>query len=165
MQEEWLEIEDFPGYYVSNYGYVRSEHSDRMLTLSPVQYGMPTVGLMRDQLQYRRAVSGLVARAFLDEPEREDFNTPIHLDGDRKNCRVDNLMWRPRWFAVNYHKERITPPFPQWSRDIRLAQTGEIFDNPSQAAQKYGLLERDIHRSLVNGSPVAPYGFFFDYAS
>jgi hypothetical protein len=119
---------------------------------------------MLDGKQYRRSVSGLVAQAFLDDPVREDFNTPIHLDGDRKNCRADNLEWRPRWFAVNYHKERLNPPFPKWTRDIRLMDTLEIFDNPSQAAVKYGLLERDIHKAIVQGLTVFPFNYEFQYA-
>lgn len=163
MQEEWLPVEDFPDYSVSNYGYVQNARTGRMMSLSPVQYGMLTVAMMYDGKQFRRSVAGLVARAFLPAPPREDFNTPIHLDGDRKNCRVDNLELRPRWFAINYHLERKHQPFQNWTRDIRLDQTGEVFDSLTAAATKYGLLENDIHHSLVNRTAVFPQGFTFTF--
>lgn len=164
MLEEWLPIEEFDDYVVSNYGVVKNALTDRYMALTLVQYGMPTVAMMKDGTQYRRSLAGIVARAFLDAPPREDFNTPIHLDGDRRNCRVDNLEWRPRWFAINYHLEcRKGPVYPKWSRDFRLNETGEVFDNPSQVARKYGLLEREIHKSLVNQTPCFPKGFTFTY--
>jgi hypothetical protein len=59
--------------------------------------------------------------------------------------------------------ERRKPPFPGWSRDIRLVQTGEVFSCPGEAAVKYGLLERTIHESLVNGTFVFPNKFTFIY--
>lgn len=161
MQEEWLPIDEFPGYSVSNYGFVHSTNTERVLKNSPVQYNMPTVGMSIDGKQHRRSVAGLVARAFLPDPEADHFDTPIHLDGDRSNCRVDNLAWRPRWFAINYHIERRSSPLPPWSRDIRLLDTGEVFSSPAEAAQKYGLLEVDINRSLVMGYDVFPHGFTF----
>lgn len=161
MQEEWMPIENFPDYVVSNYGYVQNVVSGRMLGRSPVQSGMMTVAMMYDKLQYRRSLASLVARAFLLPPIREDFNTPIHLDGDKKNCRADNLMWRPRWFAINYHIQARDNRFKVWTKDFRLNETGEIFEHPREPAQKYGLLESEIHKALVNQTPVFPTGFTF----
>lgn len=161
MQEEWLPVEGFDDYVVSNYGYVKNALTDRVLSSSPVQYGMLTVAMVKDGKQYRRSISGLVARAFLPDPAREDFNTPIHLDGDRQNCRVDNLLWRPRWFAVNYHLEWKHRPFAGFHSDIRLMETGEVFDTLREPAQKYGMLEREIHRSLLQGTRVFPTGYTF----
>ena len=162
-QEEWCPIEGFPDYIVSNYGYVKNALTDRMMSRSPVQYGMLTIAMMYDSKQYRRSVATLVAQHFLPKPEREDFNTPIHLDGDRANCRVDNLVWRPRWFAINYHLEFKHPPFPRWNQDIILEQTGEVFETLREPASKYGLLEREIHKALVNGGRCFPHGYTFLY--
>lgn len=160
--EEWLPIEDFPDYVVSNFGRVKNVHTDRILSPSLVQYDTPIVGLMLDGRQYKRSLSGLVARAFLPEPARDDFNTPIHLDGDKINCSLENLAWRPRAFAINFHLERKHPVYPDWDEDIRLMDTYEIFSNPAEAAIKYGILERDIHRSIVTGMTVFPHGFSFE---
>ena len=54
-----------------------------------------------------------------------------------------------------------TMPFANWTRDIRLNETGEVFDSLSAPAEKYGLLEREIHKAIVNGTQVFPYGFTF----
>jgi hypothetical protein len=160
--EEWLPIEDFPDYVVSNFGQVMNVHTDRILVCSIIKGDVPIIGLMKDQRQYKRSLAGLVARAFLPEPERDDFNTPIHLDGDKVNCSLENLAWRPRAFAINFHLERKSPVYPNWDQDIRLMDTYEVFSKPAEAAVKYGILERDIHRSIVTGMLVFPHNFLFE---
>lgn len=159
--EEWLPIEGFPEYVVSSLGYIKNIHTERILSPSIVQGDTPIVGLMCDGVQYKRSLSRLVALAFLPEPDRDDFNTPIHLDGDKMNCSLENLAWRPRAFAINFHMERKNPIYPNWNEDVRLMDTYEIFSTPAEAAVKYGVLERDIHRSIVSGMPVFPHGFVF----
>lgn len=161
--EEWREVQDFPGYVVSNYGEVFNEKTRRTLTQSPVAYDIPTVGLNLEGKVFRRSVPVLVAKAFIKE-DREHFDTPIHLDGDRTNCRVDNLAWRPRWFAVNYHKQVERVLFPDWRADIRLVETGEVFARPKEASMKYGELETRIVLSVANDSPVFPHGHHYQYA-
>jgi len=37
---QWREIEDFPGYSVSNFGRVRNDLNDRILTLQRNQHGV-----------------------------------------------------------------------------------------------------------------------------
>lgn len=162
MLERWKDVVGFSDYVVSNYGEVYCSRTGRILRQTPVQYGMLTVGLWRDNKQHRRSVATLVATAFLDK-QRDDFNTPIHLDGDRSNCRVDNLAWRPRHFAVRYHLERKNPRFPKWKRPFELVQTEEEFDSIGVAAVKYGMLESDIFIGLTNGTSVFPMWVHFRY--
>lgn len=165
MDEEWVHIPEFPGYMVSNYGQVRKP-DDRLLTLSPVQYNIPTVGLRvpDDNRTYRRSVPLLVAEAFVDR-EHEGFDVPIHLDGDRSNARADNLKWRPRWFAILFHKQCAATKFPNWKAPIVLVETGETFLTIQDACVKYGLLEMSIHTCLWNPDDwVYPYGYHFIYA-
>lgn len=56
-----------------------------------------------------------------------------------------------------------TPPFPRWNQDVILEQTGEVFETLREPASKYGLLEREIHKALVNGNECFPYGYSFVY--
>jgi hypothetical protein len=165
MQEEWAPIEGFPGYTISNFGGVRKEGT-RDPVQSPVQYGILTVGLRRedDPKVYRRAIPLLVARAFLPDPPIITFDTPIHLDGDRSNSRADNLMWRPRWFAIQFHKQFKHSRFEDWSARIMVLETGEVFDTIQQAARTHGLLETSIYASLCHpGDWVYPKGYHFLY--
>lgn len=166
MDEEWVQIPEFPDYLISNYGQVTKLDGQRM-TKTPVQYNVATVGLRLpgDPKTHRRSVSRLVAEAFLPDPPREDFNTPIHLDGDRSNTRADNLMWRPLWFAVMYHKEAKNTRFPNWRAPIKLVETGETFKDIHELKRTYGLLEMAIHNNLIDpGEYVFPTGHHFVYA-
>jgi len=153
--DDWAPIEEFPGYAVSPDGRVRNLDSGRLLVLTRNQQGVIQVGLMKDREQYKRGVALLVAKAFLDPPPSPAFNTPINLDGDRSNCEVENLAWRPRWFAIKYHQ--------QFHNDLRGFQepiieinTKETFNNSWEAAIKYGLLDREILIATLNRTYVWP---------
>jgi hypothetical protein len=104
--EVWRTIYEFPRYSISNEGRVRNDDTGRLMRLSHNQYNILYVGLVSGRRQYKRSVAVLVAEAFLPDYERtEPFDTPIHLNGDKADCRAHNLMWRPFWFAVKYHRQ------------------------------------------------------------
>src|SRR3954451_14748855 len=102
--DDWRPIDGFPGYSINPLGQVVRDSTGRLLVPRYNQYGVPYVGLMREWQQCSRSLPRLVARTFLSPPS-EIFDTPIQLDGDPANCRVDNLMWRPRWYAVLYKRQ------------------------------------------------------------
>lgn len=147
--ENWKRIRDFPKYSVSDHGRIRSEKTGRIMALSQNQYGVVCVGLMRDGQQYHRSVPKLVAEAFVPHP-RGPFDTPINLNGDRWNNHVDNLMWRPRWFAVLYNRQfsyRYEYPITKPIQDIK---TGEVYEHSGICAITNGLLEKDVVLSILN---------------
>jgi len=155
MLENWRTIENFPEYAVSDHGRVRSNKSGRILSLNDNQFGVVQVGLMRDGVQYHRSVPLLVAKAFLTQPH-EAFDTPINLDGNRRNNRVENLTWRPRWFAIRYNQQfRHYYPNPIRAKIIDL-ETREISESSFECACRYGLLERDLVLSILNRTYVWP---------
>ena len=165
MEAAWRQIDEFPNYSVSPQGRVINNSTYRELRHSFVQYGTPTVGLNYKGIVYRRSVSLLVARAWLAEPQRYDFTTPIHLDANRANCNVENLMWRPRWFAIQFHKERKNSPFPKWKKDFVIIETQEVFRQPYDCAGVHGILEWDVYRSIYDKRPIFPQWLnasFFD---
>ena len=146
--EDWREILGFPGYSVSNTGYVRNNATDRWLKISANNGGVVYVGLRRDGKQYSRAVGKLVARAFLEEHPNKNFNTAIHLDGDPVNNHVDNLRWRPWYFALEYQQQFIYEP--NAVRPIRDRRTGVIHESTRSAAMVYGIMERDVFWSAYD---------------
>jgi NUMOD4 motif len=153
--ENWREIDSFPGYSVSDNGRVRADKTGRILSLSENQYGLIHVGLMKDGVQYHRSVPLLVARAFLPQ-DKELFDTPINLDGDRHNNRLENLLWRPRWFAIRYNQQFRQPyENPIISRIVDL-KTGKVSEDSFACAQEYGLLEQDLVLSILNRTYVWP---------
>jgi hypothetical protein len=151
--DEWREVCDFPGYSVSEYGFVRNDHTSRIMRTGVNNRGMVTVGLVRKGEQIRKSVAVLVAEAFIIRPRRE-WNRLINLDGDRSNVAASNLMWRPLWFAQSYHSQfRGVASF---TTPIVEIGSGEEFEDSWDAAIKYGLLDRDIYLSAYHRTYVFP---------
>lgn len=155
MRERWKKVRGFPDYSVSNTGLIRSDKSGRILSLSENQFGVLCVGMMKSGKQRHRSVSLLVAKAFLPT-RRAAFDTPINLDGDRLNNHVENLAWRPRWFAVKYNQQFRYSYKHTIRESIVDIKTGVISENSFECAKQYGLLEEDIVLSIMNRTYVWP---------
>lgn len=153
--EVWRQIYEFPGYSVSNMGRVRNDDMNRTLTMLRNQYDIINVGLTRDRIQYKRSVAVLVANAFLPSYESDAFDTPIHLNGDRSDCRAENLLWRPRWFAIKYHRQFRTGRI-SIRKTLVDDNTGSEYRNSLVAAQTFGLLDSDIGWAVEHDSTVWP---------
>lgn len=163
MIDNWVPVEGFPGYSVNPLGQVRKDSNERIMHPRFNQYGVPYVGMMRNWRQCIRSLPRLVATAFLPTTN-VIFDTPINLDGDRANCSADNLMWRPRWYAIYYanqFKERYEYPI---DAPIRNVDTGEVFPNSLAAGCRFGLLEREVVLSVLNQTPAWPTYQTFELA-
>lgn len=153
--DDWVPVDGFPGYSINTLGQVRRDSSTRLLVPRFNEDGVPYVGMMRGWQQCMRSLPRLVARTFLDSPS-EIFDTPIQLDGDPNNCRVDNLMWRPRWYAVRYKRQfrqRYDNPV---NKPVRAVKERERFPNSLAAACRYGLLEEEVVQSIYKRTPAWP---------
>lgn len=153
--EEWKPLHLFPGYSVSTHGRIRADKTEHILALSENQQGVVMVGMMRGGVQYHRSVPKLVAQAFIPR-KYPSFDTPINLDGDRHNNHVDNLAWRPRWFAIKYNQQFRRPYDKGFPNKVEDVATGEISENSWECAIRYGLLERDLVLSIFERTYVWP---------
>lgn len=160
--EQTRPILGFPKYEVSNWGRVINIHTHRIMKLSPTSEGILTVGLMYGDRQYRRSVKVLVAKAFVPG-ETDVFNTPIQLDGDRENLRADNILWRPRPFAWEYHHQFENPPVWFFSGPVLDLENGVTYKNILEASMANGILAKHIRRSVLNDIRVFPTGQHFIY--
>lgn len=151
---EWRRIHSFPGYSVSETGYVRNDESGRQMTMLVNQSGVVNVGLTKNRTQYKRAVALLVAKAFLTVVLQDTFDTPINLDGDRYNNWVGNLALRPRWYATKYFQQFHEEPIEEYP--IEDVDSGEVFQSSWHAATILGLLQSDIVLSIHTGKKVWP---------
>lgn len=155
MQLEWLPISEFPDYLVSNQGDVVNGRTGRWIQLSATQKGTTKVGLVSHGKQYTRSVSVLVAEAFV--PGRDEiYDTPIHLDGDKTNCRADNLSWRPRWFALAYAKQFDHITDNDRLGPLRDIATDQRYYDIVEAGTLHGLLFKDVRRAIVMKESVFP---------
>lgn len=156
--ETWKPIPHFEGYSVSDLGRVHNDRYDRFVAVSRNQQGTCHVGLNRGKRQYKRSLPLLVADAFLDRPgqdRKREFDTPIHLDGDQSHNRVENLMWRPRWFALRYMRQFAEPMDGVGSPVIEL-RSKELYLSAWDAALAFGLIHRDLTMSILNRTFVWP---------
>jgi hypothetical protein len=162
MKEEWVKIPDFTDYSISSYGRVRNDNRERMVKPSVTRSGMVKVGLYKAGAQYTRAVRLLVAETFVGG-RSEKFDTPINLDGDQLNCRADNLLWRPRWFAWKYASQFLIIEKYVGKGPIIDRKSGVVYEDVVQASITNGLLVRELLMTLVTKTPIFPTWQIFDW--
>lgn len=159
---KWVEVEGFPGYSVNTLGQVRKDSTGRIFHTRLNQYGVPYVGLMKEGVRHQcvRSLPRLVATAFVRQPN-DVFDTPINLNGDRTDCRVENLAWRPRWYAIYYNNQFYDRYENSIETPIRDTETGVEYPNSLSVACANGLLERDVVLSILNHTLTWPtYQYF-----
>ena len=89
LEELWEEFE--PGWWVSNLGYVRSPKG-KIIQGKMRGHGDVYIQYKVDGDQNHRGLAVLVAENFVKMPHGE-CRLVIHKDGDKMNCRADNLEW------------------------------------------------------------------------
>ena len=164
--EEWKDIENHPGYQVSNTGKIRSYHNNRHgLSNNPhhLKTDYNSNGYERVCLgsKSRKFVHKLVASAFVPNPD----NDPVvrHLDDNRKNNNSDNLAWGTQSdniqdcikhgrFHSNIKKAKIAALESQRQKVISIClDTGEskTFYSLSEAAKELNLNTGNISNVLL----------------
>lgn len=158
---EWVPVRVFPKYSVNALGQVMHVRTERLVRPQVNQSGLAYVSLVREtSQQFKRSLALLVASEFI-LPPGVNYDTPINKDGDRLNCSVSNLVWRPRWFAQQFHRQfwHRTHPIVEPIRDL---DAGRIFRDGIDACSTHGLLEKDIHLSIMNHTVAWPLMHRFD---
>lgn len=154
--DEWQPLDWFTGYMINIQGEVRNDfQNSRIITPVRLDSGHVIVGLSRQGNQYKRSLAKLVAETFLPPPPRESFDTVIHLDGNLTNCHAHNLAYRPRWFAVSYHKQFAKSPYPSLG-PFRVIRTGEIITETWNYCTREGLLFQSLVLAVGNQHAVFP---------
>ena len=150
--EDWREVPEFPGYSVNSEGVVRNDDREMVLARSVNQQGVVYVSLWRDHIQYNRAVPLIVAKTFLEPPPNPGFDSAIHLDGDKINTAASNLMWRPRWFAMRFHRQfqRKAPVGMRPDVPVEEISTRERFQDIWFVVSTFGLLWLEVYTAAWN---------------
>lgn len=107
MEEIFVKINGLNGYEVSNFGRVLSKKRKKETILKPFMAG--NSGKKKGYLRVRLhdgvsfkdfSIHRLVAEAFVQNPNNKQFVN--HIDGDKKNNRVENLEWCTYQYNCNY---------------------------------------------------------------
>ena len=93
MKEEWKTVQEFPNYQVSNFGKIKSfTRQKKGKLLKPItRAGVFYVCLCRNGYHTSRHIHKLVIEAFFGY--REEYAKIRHIDGNKHNNRIDNLMY------------------------------------------------------------------------
>lgn len=111
MQEEWKDIiiekkgiiYDYTGMYqVSNKGNVRNYKTNRVFKPHTIKGGYLRVDFGRNGKHERFLVHRLVANAFVENNNPEEYNEVNHINEDKQDNRAENLEWCTRKYNVNY---------------------------------------------------------------
>lgn len=160
LEEIWEVVEEFPNNAVSNFGRVEDIDKKRLVPTRLNKQGFVIV-TVRDDMnrQHTRSVALLVAHAFVPSQDVTYFNSVIHLNGDREDCRAMNLMWRTRAMALRYHRMFEEEPLRV---SVRIPETGEWFSSLRELCTTYGLVEDIAYSQMGNGTPCWPYDWHIE---
>lgn len=162
---DWQVIEEFPMYMVHRDGTIKHADTEYVRRPSSTQEGASKITLFKHGRPYTRSHALIVAKAHLyNDHDPEIFDTPIHLDNDPMNNHVDNLMWRPRWFAVKYQRQYWNTEFRYAKLRVEDLQTNVVYDSLVEPCQTFGLLYIDILNSCNRGTYVFPTWKTFQYS-
>ena len=116
MNETWKDLPIYgkhSKYQVSNFGNLRKinikygiELDSRPLKICLCKDGVPTIALRNNGKSRSYDVAHLVANAFLENPKGYIFLK--HIDGNKQNNAVDNLMWIPKYRLFGNSKKKAS---------------------------------------------------------
>ena len=146
VDEQWVEIPQYEDYIVSNLGRIKSVRTDTLLKQS--SNGTNLIITLRDggRTKVTRMVKTLVAEAYLDDPPKPSGYTLMHVDGDRENCRADNL----RWISLRDLRWRAwmeSQGFDPDSKPIKIFEKDLTFNNIFECALYVDGEASQIHRA------------------
>ena len=98
MEEIWKDIKGYEGLYqVSNIGRIKSFHprykNSRILKLHQRTNGYVFICLHKNKQLYTPDVHRLVAEAFVENTNPNEYNYVLHLDDNTTNNVYTNLKW------------------------------------------------------------------------
>lgn len=92
-------VPGFPGYWISQNGVVYSNRSGRWHRINPYKKDHDLkISLCRDGVAFQRMLGRIVLGTF--RGEHLPGEVCIHKNGDRTDCRLENLRWGGRSEAI-----------------------------------------------------------------
>lgn len=163
-RERWRNIEDYPHYRVSSAGRVKNRTTGHVLKPSMDRHGYLQVILCGNGPKRANRIHRLVAKEFVDGYEN---NLQVnHIDGNKRNNRVENLEWvtpsENTLHAYELGLSRKSPIAGKPKRRVLVVENGDIFESESECARALGVKREGINACL-NGRSKTYYGFHYEF--
>ena len=158
MVEKWVNIENHPSYFISNFGRVFSKKSNKVMKNRVVsKNGYQQITLDNSQLLVHR----LVAQAFIPNPDNKPQIN--HIDGNKENNAVDNLEWCTNKENCEHAIKTKLHTFESISKPIAMLDDNfniiKIY-NSSREARRDGYIHAS---SVANGKRKKCGGYYWKY--
>lgn len=147
MDETWTHCKTNTNYEASSEGNVRNSKTGRIMKKNVNKQGYETVCLHECGKSRSKKVHRLIAEAFTDE---DISNMDVaHIDKNRQNNRLDNLVIRTRQETVadTYSNGRKQT---HKMRPVKCLETGESFESITACSKAMGVGKQAISRSANN---------------
>lgn len=148
--EQWKQIKDFPDYYVSNIGRVKSLKRKTPIILRQSEYsnGYLFVLLYNKERKKSYSVHRLVLETF-NPVDNMEFLQVNHKDCNRKNNILENLEWLTPKENRDYREEKKHTPKAETILVQFLDEREDmVFNSMTECANYFGITRKAINRYL-----------------
>ena len=179
--EEWRDIKGYEGLYqVSNYGRVKRVfrqiwdeetgyyrcYTEKIMKLSKAQKSNPYLRIFLTDINGNRKqykVHRLVAEAFCDNSDPENFNCVNHKDENKLNNIADNLEWCTNEYNLKYSYDRHPERYKEFLRKrVKCIETGKIYDSLTECARDFNNSVTHIS-ACCRGKQYSTRGYHFEF--
>jgi hypothetical protein len=157
MTEEWVAIDGYPNYAVSNLGQVVNIKRDRVLLPRPNDEGHLRVSLSHEGQVRDFYVRRLVAAAFFtDYDSRQQV---FHWNDDKEDNTADNLRLRKQ---ERLSRNSFLSTRKQTGRQVEVVETGDVYRTARDCARYIGGDYGSVYACL-RGDRRSHMGYTFRY--
>lgn len=161
--ENFLNVNGFLDYIVSDEGYIINQRTGKIVHASPDSCGYMTVHLYKDGKWYTKRLHRLVIDTFSTPPNDASWQVN-HINGNKRDNRLINLEYvTPSENMYHAYANGLNHWVGYNERPVRIIETGEVFKYQAECARAIGGSQANINACLA-GRRTKHLGYRYEYA-